>query len=226
MKESESMKDPIRIFEYVFLNNLEELSNESVNGEKILNLFLGLLAGEKKQALENYIVTYLPYSPMEYGLRYSSGRVSSVKKNQSVIIHLTDFFDRFKKTPLALVEINKLVQASPKARRDLLLGFFPPIFDDMGYHNYGGDSERRKRRKVLLAIMEITASHESWLRGGPKSPERAIALAEIILKRVREAKKQGVNYKNVLGAWQEDIVYLKYNYFDSVLHLKGLKWPS
>ncbi|HDS0937057.1 TPA: hypothetical protein QDZ12_000253 [Pseudomonas putida] len=227
MAKASSVTDPIRMFEEIFESNLPMLSKKSLVVEEILNITLDMLQGAKKRTLENYILTYLPYHQIDGKFCYSVDRVASTKKNQSVIISLTDFFDAFQKSPLSLPMINKTVVGSPKKKRDLLANFFPQTFDNMSYHHYGNDGERRKRRKALLAMMEATvASNDSWLKGPPKSPERAIALAKVFIERIKIAKKQHLNFKDAMDAWREDIVYLKYNYFDSVLHLNGLKWPN
>jgi hypothetical protein len=227
MTRANSVTDPIRMFEAIFEKNLATLCMKNLVVEEILNMILDMLDGVKKRTLENYILTYLPYSSFNGKFRYSVERASSTNKNRYVIISLSEFFEAFQKASLSLHTINKLVASSPKQKRDLLLGFFPPAFDDMDYHHYGGDGERRKRRKALLGIMESkVAQHDAWLKGAPKSPERAIAVALVIIERIKKSKKQHLNFKDAMNAWREDIVFLKYNYFDSVLHLNGLKWPN
>lgn len=227
MTRARSVTDPIRMFEAIFEGDLATLSKESPTAERILNMILGMLEGAKKSALENYILTYLPYDMENHTLKFSAKRTTRAQENQSIVISLTDFFSVFQRSSLTLGAIREIAASSPKIRRSLLLGFFPSEFDEMDYHHYGSDGDRKKRRKALLSIMEYKVTrHDSWLAGAPKSPERAIAMAMVINERIKKAKKQNFSFKEAMLAWREDIAYLKYNYFDSVLHLNGLRWPS
>lgn len=226
MRAARSVTDPVRMFEELFEKNLDTFSSKNPVAEEILNIIVDMLDGDKKITVGNYILTYLPYDLVNNTLSYSEKKRVVINKNQSIILPLTEFFGAFKNCSLSLTEIKNNAAKSPKIKRRLLLGYFPPEFDEMDYHYYGSDGERKKRRKALVSIIESNvAQPDSWLKGAPKSPERAIAVALVIIERIKKSKKQPFSFNDATDAWKEDLVYLKYNYFDSVLHLNGLKWP-
>lgn len=100
----------------------------------------------------------------------------------------------------------------------------------LSFHNYhvGEEGEpalerRKALNKILNAKLDAKVFNKNYISqwGNPGSLERLMKLATTIAALCRNAKRSKFNYIRAVREWEEDLAYLKDNFFDKQLNLEA-----
>jgi len=210
------------LIKFLIDNYREEICRKNEAVAELLSALIERIEDNEMEAFSRYVELYLPYSftPSETKKYFA---FNDKKKNPSNIPVITfkEFSTLKKPAQTSLKEVKKVIFSSPSRRLEFIKKFPSEILREFDYHHYGSESGKKKRRSALLALIKTSSNAVS---GTPNSPARAIAVAREI-KKLIDHKQNLCDISSEITSWKEDIAFLKYNFYDSVLHLNGIKWP-
>jgi hypothetical protein len=227
MMRAESVADPFGVVEEVLAGAHGKIFAGGDDAKSLLNAFYGLLNGKEKEALLKYVDFYLPYRLNRDQFVFSQGKLKQANRNCLVGLNLSDILNNisFNKNPI--ISVFKFISESPKLAEVIAKDLLPHEFGSIGYHQYGSQAKKNRRRIALRETMFKKASNaQSYLLDAPGSPRRAASIAETLIKSIHIMKKNDASVDLLAKAWKEDILFLRSEFYDSVLHLQGVKWPQ
>lgn len=227
MMRAESVADPFGVVEEVLAGAHGKIFSGGDDAKTLLNVFYGLLNGKEKEALLKYVDFYLPYRLNRDQFVFSQGKVKQANCNYLVGLSLSDILNNINLKQKPTVSIFKFISESPKLAEIIAKDLLPHEFGSIGYHQYGSQAKKKRRRIALRETMfKETSNAQSYLLDDPGSPRRAAAIAEALINGIHIMKKNDASVDLLSKAWKEDILFLRSEFYDSVLHLKGVKWPQ